>query len=341
VVYNNRTRHNNVVGDQQKIVAALDLGTNNCRLLVAQKKGAGYRVVDAFSRVIRLGEGIYSHGIINEEAMERARSAMAACVDKVRKHNVGEVRAVATEACRTARNGQEFVKSLAQDFDIPLRIIDAREEMTLAVRGCGSLIRTDLDRVLLFDIGGGSTELVWLEPGRIATEGMDKAILDWVSLPVGVVGLMDQFSPNGDTGLETSRKMLGHVRHMFGEFLDRCQLDPVLHQAPRMHLLGTSGTVTTLTGMHLGLDRYVRSRVDGTWISANILQRLSHEIFAMDVPARRAIPSVGFERADLLVPGCAIIAGIMERFRGTRVRVADRGLREGMLQEMFAQEAQQ
>tara|TARA_E500000081_G_scaffold152230_1_gene184025 strand:+ start:371 stop:1396 length:1026 start_codon:yes stop_codon:yes gene_type:complete len=338
VVYKHQNRHHVVGGEHHKVVAALDLGTNNCRLLVAQKKGAGYRVVDAFSRVIRLGEGIYSQGMINEEAMERARSAMAACMDKVRKHNVCEVRAVATEACRSAQNGPDFVESLARDYGIPLRIIDAKEEMQLAVRGCGSLIRTDLDRVLLFDIGGGSTELVWLEPGRIATEGMEKAILDWVSLPVGVVGLMDQFAPDGDTDLHTAKRMLGHIRDMFGDFLDRCQLDPVLHQAPRMHLLGTSGTVTTLTGMHLGLDRYVRARVDGTWISANILQRLSHEIFAMDVSARRAIPSVGYERADLLVPGCAIIAGIMERFRGTRVRVADRGLREGMLQEMFAQE---
>lgn len=317
------------------LVAALDLGTNNCRLLVAQKKGSGYRIIDAFSRVIRLGEGLYSCGEINPAAMQRARSAMAICAEKVRRHNVSVVRAVATEACRSATNGSHFVDLLASEFNVPLKIIDAREEMLLAVRGCANLIRMDLDRTLLFDIGGGSTELVWIDPGRVASDGFDAAIIDWVSLPIGVVSLMDQFAPSGTANEHMAQEMLSHCRMLMGPFLDRCQLDPLLLHTNRVHLLGTSGTVTTLTGMHLGLERYIRARVDGTWIGANILHRLTHEIFSMDNDARKMIPSVGSDRADLLVPGCAIIAAIVERFRGTRVRVADRGLREGMLQEIF------
>lgn len=324
--------------------AALDLGTNNCRLLIAESRSRGFRVVDAFSRIVRLGEGLTASGRLGEPAMARTIEALKICGRKIAGRRVARARLIATEACRAAANGAEFLDRVRDEAGLELEIVSRETEAHLAVAGCAELVDRGGDGALLFDIGGGSSELAWVdltrppggEAGAAARESPPRASLvrSWASLPVGVVSLAERFGGIAvDDGV--FQAMVDEVSDLLDDLPDAAALDRAVASG-RLHLLGTSGTVTTIAGVHLGLARYERRRVDGLWLGAGDVSAMVSEIRAMDYPARVASPCIGAERADLVIAGCAILEAIHRRWPCARLRVADRGLREGILSELIA-----
>ena len=317
--------------------AALDLGTNNCRLLIAAPRERGFRVVDAFSRIVRLGEGVGANGRIGEAAMERAIEALKVCGAKLKEREVAGVRMIATEACRAAANGAAFIARVRAETGLALEIVSRETEARLAVAGCASLVDPNAAGVILFDIGGGSSELVWIDltpPADGRRRRMADRIRTWMSLPVGVVNVSEKHGGRHVTPAQFAA-MVAEVASMLADFPDGAALDRAV-AAGRVHMLGTSGTVTTLAGIHLELPRYDRRRVDGTWLAGTRVDELVAELVAMDYEARVANPCIGRERADLVLAGCAILEAIRRRWPCERLRVADRGLREGMLVELMA-----
>jgi exopolyphosphatase / guanosine-5'-triphosphate,3'-diphosphate pyrophosphatase len=317
------------------VFAALDLGTNNCRLLVAVPGRPGqFRVIDAFSRIVRLGEGLAANGRLGDAAMDRAIEALKICADKLRQRTVRCARLIATEACRSAANGAEFLARVKSETGLSLEIIDRRTEARLAVSGCGSLVERDTHGVVLFDIGGGSSEIALVDVSRQRTPRLANHIVSWTSLPVGVVSLAERFGGRDVTPV-VFRAMVDEVTGMLTAFDGRDRLAHVT-SGPRFHLLGTSGTVTTLAGVHLGLERYDRRRVDGLWMDRPNVDSMIEKLLGWDFAARVANPCIGADRADLVLAGCAILEAIRRVWPSERLRVADRGLREGILSELMA-----
>ena len=305
-------------GRRPNVYAALDLGTNNCRLLIARPTHDSFRVVDAFSRIVRLGEGLGSSKRLAEDAIGRAVQALKVCRDKMDGREVGRARLIATAACREAENGEEFCERVLEETGLHLETIDQETEARLAAIGCSPLVDPDADGVLLFDIGGGSSEVVWLQRRAGDHRGMP-AIHSWVSLPVGVVTLAESYG-GVDVSSAVFEAMVAHVACLLAPFA--ASIAPTA----RYHMLGTSGTVTTLAGIQLGLPRYERRRVDGTWLNDAELHEVMARVRAMNYEQRIASPCIGHERADLVLAGCAILAAIRQAFPCDRLRVADRGV---------------
>jgi exopolyphosphatase/guanosine-5'-triphosphate,3'-diphosphate pyrophosphatase len=326
--------------DNFPVYAALDLGTNNCRLLVAAPREYGFRVVDAFSRIVRLGEGIGVSGRLAEPAMDRAIEALQVCSAKLAARNVARARLIATEACRLAANGADFVDRVRRDTGLVLEIVTQETEARLAVAGCASLVDPAARGVILFDIGGGSSELVWIDlaadDGERRRRRMTDRIRAWMSLPVGVVNASERHGGRHVTP-DLFETMVGEVMDMLAAFPEAEALDRAV-AGGGVHMLGTSGTVTTLAGVHLALPRYDRRRVDGIWLSDGQVGNLVGTLAAMDYEARVANPCIGRERADLVLAGCAILEALRRRWPCERLRVADRGLREGVLVELMAED---
>ena len=307
--------------------AALDLGTNNCRLLIARPQGNGFAVIDAFSRIVRLGEGLAASGRLSDPAIDRTISALRVCADKLRRRNVTLARSVATEACRRAANGPEFIARAFAETGLHLDIISAEEEARLAVLGCHALIEPGDDPALVFDIGGGSTELVLVD-----TRQPMPVVLDWHSAPWGVVSLTEQ--AGGGEGAEGRAAAYARMRALIAESMAgiAARLPKAVRQ-PR--LLGTSGTVTTLGSVHLGLDHYDRAAVDGLIVPVAAMRRISADLSRMSIEERAQLPCIGSERADLVVAGCAILETILDLWPAERLGIADRGIREGILRRLM------
>ncbi|MDX3885553.1 MULTISPECIES: Ppx/GppA phosphatase family protein [Edaphosphingomonas] len=316
----------------RRTYAALDLGTNNCRLLVARPAEEGFVVVDAFSRIVRLGEGLAATGRLSDRAMDRAVAALSICAEKLQRRQVTLVRSVATEACRRASNGREFVERVYRETGIALDIISAEQEARLAVLGCHVLLEPGEGPALIFDIGGGSTELVLIEP-----VGDTPRIIEWFSAPWGVVSLTET-EPHDwadrEARLAAYGRMRARVAEAFAPFAEG--LAGVNHASSR--LLGTSGTVTTLASLHLGLASYDRRAVDGLMVPAQSMRDISTRLSSMSVAERAGLPCIGTERADLVVAGCAILEAIIDIWPAERLGVADRGIREGILRSLMARE---
>jgi exopolyphosphatase/guanosine-5'-triphosphate,3'-diphosphate pyrophosphatase len=325
--------------------AALDLGTNNCRLLVARPSRRGFKVVDAFSRIIRLGEGVSATGRLSEPAIERTIDALRVCATKMDRNRVERAGLIATEACRLACNAEEFLARVRRDTGLDIKIVDGETEAKLAVSGCASLIDLSCDFALVFDIGGGSSELIWLDlrqrrhgwrrslPDRLEAQS---CIAAWTSLQVGVVTLAEQF---GGKLVDAAifEAMVRHVARMLEPFEAKHGLRQRLAQG-RSHLLGTSGTVTTVAGVHLRLPRYERNKVDGCWLDSQQARAVTADLLASSYDERAAQPCVGKERADLVLAGCAILEALLQTWPCQRLRVADRGLREGILATLMTED---
>ena len=312
--------------------AALDLGTNNCRLLIARAASDGFTVVDAFSRVVRLGEGLNSTGKISEEAMDRAIEALTVCADKLKRRNVVLARSVATEACRQAVNGAQFIQRVKDETGIVLDVISPKEEARLAVMGCHALLEPGEGPALIFDIGGGSTEVV-----LVSTDGVVPEILDWESIPWGVVSLTESEPHDedcADARVAAYAAMRKKVREAFAGFAARVPNDSGDHR-----LLGTSGTVTTLASVYLQLQSYDRRKIDGLHLPSQALRDISQTLANAGPEGRAKFPTIGTERADLVVAGCAILESIIDMWPGERLGVADRGIREGILRALMASDA--
>jgi exopolyphosphatase / guanosine-5'-triphosphate,3'-diphosphate pyrophosphatase len=314
--------------------AALDLGTNNCRLLVARPSGEGFRVVDAFSRIVRLGEGVSSSRRLSEAAISRAIAALAICRNKMKNKGVTRARLIATEACRTAENGAEFLDRVSSELGLELEVIDRETEACLAATGCTPLIDPHAAGAVLFDIGGGSSELVRLECSQRSRCGPPlPQIRGWISVPHGVVTLAERYG-----GVTVTRECYGAMVVEIADLIAPFVREHGGDEAEGIHMLGTSGTVTTIAGVHLNLKRYDRNRVDGCWMSAEEINAVVERLLTMTYEDRVASPCIGAERADLVLAGCAILEAIRRAFPCPRLRVADRGLREGMLVQMMRED---
>ena len=312
--------------------AALDLGTNNCRLLIARPAGDHFTVIDAFSRVVRLGEGLAQSGRLSDDAMERALGALHICADKLRRRNVRLARSVATEACRRAENGAAFIERVRRETGLMLDIISAEEEARLAVLGCHILLEQGDGPALIFDIGGGSTELVLIEP-----EARVPRILDWQSVPWGVVSLTDtvgRVEGPPDRRAAVYAEMRRVVSESFAPFAER--IAAMARTKGHKRLLGTSGTVTTLASLHLELPHYDRRAVDGLVLPAEAMRTVSTRLAELSPEGRSRLPCIGTDRAELVVAGCAILESIMDLWPAERLGVADRGIREGILRSLIA-----
>ncbi|WP_246659337.1 Ppx/GppA phosphatase family protein [Rhizobium sp. FY34] len=318
------------------LYAALDLGTNNCRLLIAQPTRPGqFRVVDAFSRIVRLGEGLAATGRLSQEAMDRAVEALRICAVKLANRPVRKMRLIATEACRAAENGEEFLARVTRETGLELEIIDRETEARLAVSGCSSLVGREARSVVLFDIGGGSSEIAVLRIRDNRSSRLANHITHWTSLPVGVVTLSERHGGQNVTP-DVFAAMVAEVEGMLSAFECPPIGEDALAADEDFHLIGTSGTVTTLAGVHLDLPRYDRRKVDGLWLSDAEVSAMQAKLLSWDFEGRATNPCIGPDRADLVLAGCAILEAIRRRWPSPRMRVADRGLREGLLTDMMA-----
>ena len=326
-----RNRKRGAAGQpQRRLYAAIDLGTNNCRLLIVERAGTGFVVRDSFSRIVRLGEGLEDSGKLSDDAMDRTIAALRICASKVRRSNVRRIRCVATEACRGADNGDEFIKRVRRETGLSMDIIDGAAEAELAALGCGTLFSPEADNIVLFDIGGGSTEVMRLDRKN---DGQFE-LADSASLALGVVRLAERHAGEGphEHGYE---EMLADSRQRLADFMNR---QTMLTDMAKLQIIGTSGTVTTLAAVQLGLTRYDRSVVDGCTIAASDIRRVIDELRAKSRDELAQNPCIGHQRADLVLAGCAVLDVIYERWPVDQFSVADRGLREGILLRMIRQD---
>jgi len=316
-----------------QVMAALDLGTNNCRLLIARQGHSGFQVIDAFSRIVRLGEGVSQTGALAPAAMDRTIEALKVCSAKMQRRGVALMRSVATEACRRAANGLEFLERTRAETGVDLEIITTAEEAKLAFSGCMPLLDRARPFAIVFDIGGGSTELGWLqlEPGH------HPRIIAWHSMPLGVVTLTERFgaeaAPN-ENPAEFYERMVAEVQDNLSPFAQAIGAHRLIARS-QVQLLGTSGTVTTLSGIQMELPRYDRSVVDGSFLEFGDVDRISARLAEQNCAARATNACIGTERADLVVSGCAVLSAICRQWPIGRLRVADRGVREGILMSLM------
>lgn len=314
--------------------AALDLGTNNCRLLIATPAGGGFRIVDAYSRIVRLGEGLSQSGRLSDAAMERALSALSICADKIKRRGAIKVKAIATQACRSAENGAEFIARVTERTGLRLEIISPKEEARLAVAGCLNLLDRDTEAALVLDVGGGSTELSWVDLAQAPERGKTPPIKAWVSIPIGVVTLAERF-PEEDGGEAWFRSMVEAMKERIAAFEHAEPMRPIFERGGA-HLVGTSGAITSLAGLHLRLAKYDRTKVDGLWMTRGQCEAVSNRLAALSQTDRAKEPCIGPDRADLVLAGAAILQAVQESWPCERVRVADRGLREGLLMSLMS-----
>jgi exopolyphosphatase/guanosine-5'-triphosphate,3'-diphosphate pyrophosphatase len=313
----------------EDLYAAIDLGTNNCRLLIAKSSSDGVKIVDAFSRIVRLGEGVDRTEMLSQAAMDRTVDALSVCAKKMRRLSVTDGRFVATEACRRARNGDVFLERVRQETGINLDVISAEEEASLAVSGCAPLLDEDCKNALVFDIGGGSTELIWLK----ICPGESPDVLGWTSLPFGVVSLSERFGGHNPSA-QDYEAMVDNVQSQLGDFEAEHGLRAAFGEGAA-HMLGICGTVTIMAAVSLNLPRYDRSKVDGAWLSDNEIIRVSRNLASMAYADRVAHPCIQKSRADLVLSGCAAMDAMLREWPADRIRVSDRGLREGILLKLM------
>ncbi len=331
--------------DPATLYAALDLGTNSCRMLIAQPKGSQFHVLDSFSKSVQLGQGLESTGKLSRSSMNRTISAMRICRQKLDRHGVTRMRLVATEACRRAKNGDAFVAQVRRETGMKLEIIKPEEEARLAVISCAPLVSTMTEQLLVVDIGGGSTELVWIDLAHVPARERPRAIMrlhagfgadpgpfaaakvvDWISVPLGVATLRDQFSD-----VEDDAARFALMSWFFEENLS--EFAPSAEQQGRegFQIVGTSGTVTTVAASHLGLKRYDRTKVDGLRMTSDQIDAVIRNYLTLGPQGRRSDPRIGKDRQALIMSGAAILQALMRLWPTDRLSVADRGLREGLL----------
>ncbi len=331
--------------EEPVLYAALDLGTNNCRLMIAAFTNSQFKIVEAFSRIVRLGEGLGLSGRLHDRAMDRALRALKICAEKIEKRGVARVRAVATQACRIAHNGRDFVRRVEHETGLKLTIISPEEEARLSVAGCASLLDGGSlsprpRAALVMDVGGGSTELSWVDlaPSEAGPDGRTRRALPrpryWISLPVGVVTLAERFPEPANGGTQDWFEEM--VDDVSGRLKDFTGADPLrdAFASGEAYVVGTSGAITSLAGMHLGLERYDRSKVDGLWMEHGHCRTVIDRLIELGRPGRELEPCIGRDRADLVLAGAAILEAVLRLWPCRHLRVADRGLREGLLLSM-------
>jgi len=312
-------------GDRRKIIAALDLGTNNCRLLVAHPMPGGFKVIDGFSRIVRLGEGVAGTGNLSNAAMDRTLDALKMCAERIVRRDVTHGRYIATEACRQADNGERFLERIEKEIGIRLETIPSLEEAELTFAGCLPLLDTNIPYALTFDVGGGSAEVLWVKLQKDQTP----EILGWISLPCGVVTMTERYG-DPDISRESYARMVCDIKALLKPFDDKHGISLAIERG-EVQMLGTAGTVTTIAGIDMDLNRYNRSVVDGSWLDFETVFSICGNLVNASFDERAAYACVGRSRAELVVAGCGVLEAICRTWPTGRLRVADRGVREGIL----------
>ncbi|MBK1634544.1 Ppx/GppA phosphatase family protein [Rhodovulum adriaticum] len=331
--------------DPASLYAALDLGTNSCRMLIAQPKGSQFHVVDSFSKSVQLGTGLESSGRLSRASIGRTIQALRICKSKLEKHNVERMRLVATEACRRAINARDFIRLVRRETGLKLDIIQPEEEARLAVVSCAPLVSTRTDQLMVVDIGGGSTELVWIDLSAVPRHDRPRSIMrlhagfhakdspfpaarvvDWISVPLGVATLREQFDD-----VEDDHARFALMSWFFEENLAEFAPYAAEQTKEGFQIIGTSGTVTTVAASHLGLRRYDRTKVDGLRMTSAQIDTVIRRYLDLGPDGRRADPRIGRDRHALIMSGAAILQALMRVWPTDRLSVADRGLREGLL----------
>lgn len=324
------------------LYAALDLGTNSCRMLIARPTSDGFEVVDSFSKAVQLGHGLEGSGRLSRSSMSKTVQAMRICKQKLKKHGVDRMRLVATEACRRAKNAREFVRYVKRETGLALEIINPKDEARYAVISCAPLVTNNTEQLLVVDIGGGSTELVWIDLKDVPKDRRKHAIMglhsgfegphegakvvDWISVPLGVATLRDQFDDVAD---DAARFAL--MSWFFEESLGAFKPATVSISKEGFQIVGTSGTVTTVAASHLGLKRYDRAKVDGLTMTSDEIDAVIRDYLALGPEGRRTDPRIGRDRHALIMSGAAILQALLRLWPTDQLSVADRGLREGLL----------
>jgi exopolyphosphatase / guanosine-5'-triphosphate,3'-diphosphate pyrophosphatase len=330
-----RSNYKNFTGNTP-VIAAIDLGTNSCRLLVARIEGQSFRVIDSFSRVVRLGEGVQSTNLLHPDAIERTLEALRICQAKIIQNQASRIRAVTTEACRRATNSSELVQRALNELHLKIEVISAEEEARLALAGCGGVLNSRIPYAIAFDIGGGSTEVMWLkitEPRRLHRRRFPVIeVIDYISLPYGVVTLSDRYH-NDSTSSKIYQEIRTNISKQLIEFSHKNNIYEHLERR-KLQMVGTSGTVTTLAAINLGLERYDRKIIDGVYLNICDIHNISKMIFELAPEERSQHPCIGTGRSDLVVMGTAILEGICDTWPLLKLRVADRGVREGILMDL-------
>jgi exopolyphosphatase/guanosine-5'-triphosphate,3'-diphosphate pyrophosphatase len=340
--------------DPADLYAALDLGTNSCRMLIAQPKGNQLHVADSFSKSVQLGQGLEASGRLGRASMARAVGALKICRKKLQKHRVERMRMVATEACRRATNAEEFIALVRRDTGLELEIIQPEEEARLAVVSCAPLVSTKTEQLLVVDIGGGSTELVWIDLSRVPRperprsimrlhQGFDNSdsrfprakVVDWISIPLGVATLKDMYQDVADDGARFAL-MSWYFEEQLADFSP--YVDAADQAREGFQIIGTSGTVTTVAASHLGLRRYDRNKVDGLRMTSDQIDAVISQYLALGPEGRRRDPRIGRDRQTLIMSGSAILQALLRAWPTDRLSVADRGLREGLLYAQMSQD---
>ncbi len=314
--------------NEKYIYAAIDIGTHNCRLLVAKPENNGFRVIDSFSRIVRLGEGVVASGILSEKAQLRALEALQICADKLSKRDITSMRAVATQACRIADNGRDFIKRVLDVTGIDIDVIDTKEEAKLAIGGCLSLMNDVNPYAVIFDIGGGSTQVI-----LVSQLSGEPEIVNSISIPFGVVTLGERIGTD-NLSIEIYEYWIDVISKKLQIFSYQNKINDKI-DAGLVQMLGASGTVTTLTGINLALPRYLRSAVDGAYLDFEAARIISSNLRRKNLEERASHPCIGDERADLVLAGCIILESICKLWPVGSLRVADRGVREGILHDLM------
>jgi exopolyphosphatase/guanosine-5'-triphosphate,3'-diphosphate pyrophosphatase len=321
------------------IFAAIDLGTNNCRLLVARASAEGFDVIDAYSRPVRLGEGMALSGTLCGDAIDRTLGALQVCAAKIERHGVTRARHIATEACRRACNGEDFLGMVKQRTGLGFEVIAPDEEARLALAGCENLLDAEMPFAILIDIGGGSTEVSWVKVGRPG-ERVASEIVDMTSIPWGVVTLTEACVHDRPRDRAVARAayldMVERIRAGLRPFCARHGIGKAIARG-EVQMLGASGTVTTVSAHNLGLRRYNRTAVDGSSIGREQVLKICDEISVLSVAELTTLPCIGDDRAELALAGGAILEAVCRQWPAPSVRVADRGLREGVLMDLMRQ----
>ncbi len=253
-MHGNRQNSRGEDGRAGPLLAVLDLGTNNCRLLIAtQAARGGFRVVDSFSRIVRLGEGVSQSGLLSDAALDRTIAALKICSERIAKHGVARVRVIATQAARLAANADTLVRRARDEAGLDLKVISAEEEADLAAEGCAPLIGRRYRGALVFDIGGGSTEIIWLQKSQL--QAPQKKLT--ASVPLGVVSLAENYGADASSRfrlrphVHRSARPPGAVRASHGRGIRQPQIPSAGHLGHGHHAWRPSRSscrATTATG---------------------------------------------------------------------------------------------
>ena len=302
-------------------VATVDIGTNSVLLLVAESQGGALQPVLERATVTRLGEGVDRNRRLLDAACQRTLACLARYATELRQRGVTRIAAVGTSALRDASGGQEFLAHASDLLGVVPRVIDGREEAHLTFRGALSGLTQD-GNVTVFDIGGGSTEII---VGSVAAGA--RTISAAVSLNIGSVRLFERHVRSDPPSADQLQRVENDIA------LALAGAPPLATGAT---LIGVAGTVTQLAALEFELAQYDAARVHGSKLTLASVERLATRLAALDLAGRRALPGMHPARADVLVVGSAIARAVLRWSGAAEVIVSDRGVRWGLAEVLAA-----